>query len=67
MYNIQYTKLEHKNGDMIHMKTLHPLSTPGVHYYFFTDVQLNKPRSDPLYVIDMRLFFHVICFNEVFS
>ena len=66
MYNIQLTKSEHKNGDIINMKTPHPLSTPDVHYYFFTVVQLDKSRSVPLYVIDMRLFFHVICFNKVF-
>ena len=50
MYNIQYTKSKHKNGDIINMKTPHPLSTPGVHYYFFTVVQLGKPRSVPFYV-----------------
>ena len=65
MYNKQYTKSEHKNGDIINMKTPHPLSTPGVHYYLFTVIQLSEPRSVPLYVIKMRLFFRFICFYEV--
>ena len=60
MYNIQYTctKSKHKNRNKINMKTLHPLSTPGVHYHLFTDVQLGESRTIPLNVIDMHLFFH---------
>ena len=62
MYNKQYicTKSKHKNGDIINMKTLHPLSTPGVHYYLFTIVQLGESRTIPLNVTDMHLFLHVV-------
>ena len=69
MYNIhvQYTKSKHKNGDIINMKTPHPLSTPGVHYYFLQSYNsVNLGQFDSTYS-DTRLFFHVICFYEVFS
>ena len=63
MYNKQYTKSEHKNGDIINMKTPHPLSTPGVHYYLFTVIQLSEPRSVPCALLSCYLFLRSLIMN----